>query len=240
MPIRWKTTYTLAQAVEVNNPVGNYPDIGISLLYDGDGKLIRVDHQLDTENTASEDDVFALSQQHLKLFWEVLHYQRGFPLPISSRSVEQIQAVSGTTFALISEAHVTGTAATCKVIEMPDHDIFASPSSRLIVCLRLANEARSAVIDADAIRNYYMIWEDMKGRPTSTTVPSAANELKFVRDFVSHGEALSNSNLLAFIQAKLGKPVNQYDPTDADQQNLVRKYREQARQLVESELSKQL
>jgi hypothetical protein len=240
MPIRWKTTYTLAQAVEIDNPIGSYPDIGISLFYDTDGKLIRVEHQLDTEDTATVDDVFALSQQHLELFWEVLHYQRGFPLTISSRSAEQIQAIPGAPSIRTSEVRLTFTAAICRVIEMPDQGLFTSPNSRLIVWLRLANEARSAVIDGDAIRNYYMIWEDMQGRPTPTTAPPAANELKFVRDFVSHGEALRNRDLLAFIQAELGKPVNRYDPTDVDQQSLVRKHREQARQLVKSELSKQL
>lgn len=239
MSVQWKVMYTLAQAVEVKVPVAGYIDLGISLLYDSNNKLTHVEHQLATQDTATIDDVLTLSQEQLKLFWEVLHYQRGVPLTIGSRTVEQTQTVNESAPTRTSDISITVAASFCKILDLPSRSLFLSPSGRLIVWLRLANEATSAT-DVDAIRNYYMIWEDMRGRPTLNTAPLTANRLKFVRDFVSHGEALINTALLAFIQRELGAPVNQYDPTDKAHQELIRKHREQARQLIEGEISQHL
>ncbi len=123
---------------------------------------------------------------------------------------------------------------------MPNPTIFTTSNTRLLVWLRLANEARNATIHADAIRNYYMISEDMHGRPQPSAAPTAEIELKFIRDFVSHGEALRNCCLLAFIQQELGRPVDQYDPTDNDQQQFVHRQRQLARELIEGELNRLL
>ena len=38
-----------------------------------------------------------------------------------------------------------------------------------------------------------------------------AEELRFVRDFVSHGEKLGNASLAAFLHRELGKMTKRYD-----------------------------
>jgi hypothetical protein len=239
MSVQWKVTYRIAQSIEVTNPVTSYTDLAVSLRYDSNAKLTHVEHQLVTPNTATRDDVLALSQEQLQLFWEVLHYQRGVPLTISGRTTEQMQKIIGSPPQLTSDVSYTAAASLCRILDMPSPNLFASPNSRLIVWLRLANEATSAT-PVDAIRNYYMIWEDMYGKPTPTTTPPAAYELKFIRDFLSHGEPLNNSALLAFIQRELGVPANQYNPTDRAHQTLVRKHHEQAKHLIDGEISKHL
>ena len=82
-----------------------------------------------------------------------------------------------------------------------------------------------------------MIWEDMYGRPASG---SAEEELKFVRDFVSHGEELGSPALLKFLEREFGRPVTQFDPHDSDHARFVRDRRDWAWNLVERELSKYL
>jgi hypothetical protein len=85
-----------------------------------------------------------------------------------------------------------------------------------------------------------MVWEDMHGRPGPAAVGTAGEELKFIRDFVSHGEELANASLLSFLRRELGKETKRYDPHDSDHQNFLEQRREWARRLVESEIDKHL
>jgi hypothetical protein len=119
---------------------------------------------------------------------------------------------------------------------MPKAEVFTNSDYRLLVWLRLANEARNAASSANAIRNYYMIWEDEHGTPEGTNAQTEALELKFVRHFVSHGEKLVDSKLLDFLKKQIGKHTEQYDPTDSTHQVLVERYRAIGRTLIESEL----
>jgi hypothetical protein len=82
-----------------------------------------------------------------------------------------------------------------------------------------------------------MVWEDMHGRPD---VGSAAEELKFIRHFVSHGNELGDDSLLTFLRRELGKETKRYDPHELDHQNFLEQRREWARRLVESEIDKRL
>jgi hypothetical protein len=94
------------------------------------------------------------------------------------------------------------------------------------------------VVDADAIRNYYMIWEDKHGKAELTNAPVAAVELRLVRNFVSHGGDLGDNAVLDLVERELGTSITRYDPTNGDQQRFVQKYRQQARQLIEDELDR--
>jgi hypothetical protein len=83
-----------------------------------------------------------------------------------------------------------------------------------------------------------MVWEDMHGR--SAAVSSAGQELKFIRNFVSHGDELLDASLLTFLRRELGKETKRYDPHEPDHQNFLEQRREWARRLVESEIDKHL
>jgi hypothetical protein len=67
---------------------------------------------------------------------------------------------------------------------------FINAPSRLGTWLPLANVARDETPPADALRDYFLILEDMLGRDE----PSIA-DIKYMRDFVSHGDRLTNPGL---------------------------------------------
>ena len=240
MPTRWKVSYTFSGAVDVQNPIVAYDSIGVSLYYNGNNKLIRVEHELDVDNLLEKYEVINTSQEQLKFFWELLHYQRGISLPISHLTVEIINPATGVRPIRTGVATIISHAAICRSIKMPDPRVFKLENNRLLVWFRLANEARDSKSAVDAIRNYYMIWEDSHGVPTKANAPKEAIELKFVRDFVSHGLKLENPELLKFIEDQFGKSINQFDPTDAVQQDFVNRYRTLGRNLVETELDRLL
>jgi hypothetical protein len=85
------------------------------------------------------------------------------------------------------------------------------------------------------LKDYFIILEEMHGRHD----PSITN-IKHVRDFVSHGDALTNPGLLALVEKELGYKAVQYDPGNANHLHMVRKYRDAARARVDAELAKLL
>lgn len=237
MPMDSKVSFHLTAPVDVGNVITEYPDLGLSLAYDADNKLVRVDHYISYESNLTEDELVAMSQSHLKLFWELMHFRRGLPLQVSKHSVERLQADGSRISPHTNIVSIQSRAAICRSITMPAPRFFTSAASRFPAWLRLANEARDAP-PVDAVRNYYMIWEDIHGTPTRTNAPAEALELKFVRDFVSHGESLKNSDLLTFLELKLGRHTRQFDPTDRSHRDLVNLYRTKARTLIESEIER--
>jgi hypothetical protein len=83
-----------------------------------------------------------------------------------------------------------------------------------------------------------MVWEDMcSGSPAPG---SQWDELRFIRNFVSHGGVLGDLNLLAFLNREFGKPVNHYDPHDPEHQAFLEGRRDWARKLVETEIEQHL
>ncbi len=156
MPKRWRITYNLAQSIEVQNQVADYPNLEVSLLYDTN-KIAGVEHSFNTDDSVDEIGAIGMSQEQLKLFWELLHYKRGFPIAISSRTAEYTTSATGTPGTRTGFASASMSVAIAKLVTMPNQGLFTNPDSRLTVWLRLANDARTAVVDADAIRNYYII-----------------------------------------------------------------------------------
>jgi hypothetical protein len=66
---------------------------------------------------------------------------------------------------------------------------------RLPVWLRWANEARDSRIDAESLRHYYLILEDI----ISQKDPHFADtiyRIKLIRHFISHGKPLTNKEVL--------------------------------------------
>jgi hypothetical protein len=116
------------------------------------------------------------------------------------------------------------------------------PIERLEVWLRLANDSRSAP-PAHAIRNYYMIWEDMphpsvEDRDARRLKHKRAEELRWVRDFVSHRELTRSTDAITFLMdAKLDRGGKlKYDPTDTDHEKSLGDQCRQARNFIEAEI----
>jgi hypothetical protein len=204
---------------------------------------VRVEHDFYTEDKTEPIKVMISSQDRLKLFWELLHFQRGIPLRINDISAtkldyEELAPIHTGMTSIMSRVTI------CKSTVMPDDKVFMRNNNRLHVWLWLANKARHFIDtpdgSADAIRNYYMIWEDLHGEPNENTKPVEAWELKLIRDLVSHGYKLGNKELRKLTKAQCGKPVNQFDPTNSVQQSLVHRYRTIGRELVEAELDRMM
>lgn len=235
MPTQWKVTYALNR-VDVNNQVPTYPDLGVSVRYEDD-KIVAVEHTLDTDDSMTDMQAITRSQQNLKLFWELLQYKRGVPIPISSRTAERVTATPGATGTRTGLASASISAALARGIGMPDPVVFTQAPSRLIVWLRLANDAHAAPVDADAIRNYYMIWEDKNGIAKDSDVNLDAVNLRLVRNFVSHGFKLDDLEIRKLVESEVRISDIHYDPTDSAQQRFVQKYRQIGRMLIERELA---
>jgi hypothetical protein len=235
----WRVSYGMTEPVAVATPVSTYPAFGVTLQYDTSGKLVGLEHELETEDSVAEHEATVASSSALRLIWESLGFLRGIPLPVTSPRIE-LRAPSGTLPALRIRATATVRASAVLVhtIAMPsEQSLLAAAGGRLPVWLHLASLANDAeaTSDANAIRNYYMILEDL--RCGSKNVVAAAEErMKFARDFVSHGVALNNAKALAFLHAEFGKPVTRYDPPDGDHLRMVRKWRGEARSMTDAEL----
>ena len=78
-----------------------------------------------------------------------------------------------------------------------------------------------------------MILEDMLGRDEPKIT-----DLKHMRDFVSHGDPLTNPALLALVESELGYRSDRYEPGNASHVGMIRKYRGLARAMVDYELMK--
>ena len=239
MVARWKVIHRFSVGVDVQNPITAYQNMEVSLYYDGN-KLMRVEHELDCGDKLEPDQVVNASRQRLKLFWELLRYRRGIPLPNISSVAQKVQPANGSPPKGIGYVDVHARMLLCNSIVMPDPSVFSRAPARLLAWLRFANDASDSSDATDAIRDYYMIWEDMHPAWRIQDGPTEATELKLVRDFVSHGKELDNRDVLELVKRKLGKPVKQFDPTDMAQQQFVSLHRMSARNLVETELNKLL
>lgn len=253
MSTRWKITYTLKEkegtkeGIEVEKQVAGYPDLGISLIYEGKN-LTCVEHEVVIADGSTIDNVRQESIKRLKRFWEMLRYKRGLDIRIVNTSFEQLDPTPEVPGMHTGESKAVFGALLQRLITMPTQDKLTSPDERLDVWLHLANDAQPPSSDAHAIRNYYLIWEDLRNKLGEESVPREAHELKYIRDFVSHPKLHANG-LIEFIEEELGRKISfidqesgrrcvLFDPTDPDQQNLVRKHHEQAKKFIRNELDK--
>lgn len=226
----WKVSHHLSQTIEYGSGPTAYPNVGVNLILE-DGKFIRIDHEFCGETAMSDDAAIALSLIELATLLELLRYRWGYPVVPSRQTATKGSGGASTT----NRATISGRSAIVHRVRLPNETVLAAPN-RLRVWLRLANEARQPTPVGDAIRYYYMIWEDMYGEPTTPE----SRELKFIRHFVSHGGVLGDPNLCQFLGTEIGKPTNQYDPHDPDHQNFLERSRDWARLLVEAEIEKYL
>jgi hypothetical protein len=240
MSARWEIIYKIPEGIFVKNQVVNYKNLGISLNYEND-KLISIIHELNSEEEHNSAKVKEESEQHLQLFFEFLKYMRGIDLPKMNISVQKIQSLDDSTTIKTGFVNLTACVSICASIPMPESDIFTETTdSRLLVWLTLANDARKSENPAHAIRNYYMIWEDMQQEPEIQDLPVEANNLRLTRHFVSHGGELNNNQVITFVSNAIGKQVKRYDPTDNQQREFINSQRCSARHLIEKLIQNEL
>lgn len=232
---RWRVVHRFSTGIDVKNPVTAYPDVGILLFYEGN-KLERIEHEFDTDDAVEANQVVNASHERLKLFWELLQFRRGLPLPAISSTAQELQTDGMSRPIGRGYADVAARVSICLLVVLPDPQFFSRRNSRLPVWLNLANDAATSANAIHSIRNYYMVWEDLHPAWKIQNGPTEATELKLIRDFVSHGKELRNRDVLKFIRSKLGKPIRQFDPTDLAQQQFLTLQNGAARKLIEKEL----
>lgn len=239
MLVKWKITYHIDDVVNVTYPLGDYSKCGIELHYKGK-KLVRVEHIIEAGDTSFDEGLFMQSarDKHLQLLWEWMEYQRSTPIRQIRLTAERVS--SGST---VRTGQISHTSQYCKNIEvnLPTESQIFNADPKLRIWLQCANQALHAIDDAEAIRNYYLILEGMKGK---TDFSPKEKELNYTRDFVSHAKIDINEKALQFLQTELDITEKldklQYDRNDDSHQKLVKRQRKAAKSMIESELKKHL
>ncbi len=230
----WKVSHVFALPVEYESGPLNYPALGITLV--GDGSAIRgMDHEFDADDRLSKAEVADLSANYVSLFVEVIRYRAGH-CEVEVRSVSLRDPAPGGSRSTTTFTFQAGKAFIQRPMQFPPEANLASAPPRLRVWLRLAADAMQ-MSAPDAIRNYYMVWEDMG---LSSSRGTKGEELRFIRNFVSHGGLLTKRDLLAFLEGEFHKHVNQYDPHDTDHQIFLECRRTWARNLLDLEICRYL
>lgn len=214
-----------------------YPTLGATLLLKG-SKISQVDHELAVEDSVPSVDIAEISTQQLSILWDTIIYVSGYSARQADRIVHRLGDTAASSPLSTAVRTQTGQSTVVHRLRLPSEIRLLSPTGRLHVWLPLANAARPPASPVDAIRNYYMIWEDMHGR--SVTPGSQEEELKFTRHFVSHGDVLRDPALLAFLQQRIGPGTQQYDPSNPAHGAFIKQRREWARHLVESDINRLL
>src|SRR5574337_1223923 len=235
MIVRWKVAYTLRDKVPVSGTVPTYPQLRI-VIRCAEGAITCIEHELSADEKASHDEVLAASQRDLSLFMELLSYEYGLPIQFETRMTERIAGNPAVPAPKTGSISIPMRVALCRSVMLPTETTLLDARPRLQSLLRYANDARNCESAEEAVRLYYAIWEDLFGTPKKDDPCIEALELKYCRDFVSHGKKLDNVDLLAYLEAKLGKGTCRFDPLNESHRAFVRRRRTLARTLIESEL----
>ena len=234
MNIIWKVSHVFRVPMEYDSGPTTYPTLGATLVLKG-ARISQVDHELVAEDSVPQGEIAEISTQQLNILWQVMTYVSGCPARQADRIVERLGNAAGSSSLSTELRTQTGQSTVVHRLRLPSETRLLSPAGRLHGWLQLANDARPPASPVDAIRNYHMIWEDMHGR--SATPGTQEQELKFIRHFVSHGDALQDAALLAFLQQRIGPGTRQYDPSNPTHRAFLEQRREWARHLVESEIN---
>jgi hypothetical protein len=229
MPVEWRVTYSIEPNIEITPADPAIPAFNLELHYSPEGKLKGAIHTVQTKDADRPEIAYSTSQKELLVLWEALRYTSGIPLQVRASGAETTGHIARRMTAAAGAFHVRSAS------KVPDPARLQSSPDRLTTWLWLANAARAATEDAEALRNYYMILEDIHGRPDNSR--PTLQRIALARDFVSHAKIDRRSGR-AFLEAELGysAPEYQYDAHLEAHRKLARKYREEARQAVEREL----
>ena len=237
MDIRWKVSYIFRTPMQFQAGATRYPVLGASLVFDERERVSELDHEFLASDALSAGEIVELSKSGLTVLWEVMIYVSGYDVYQADHKVERLAAIPGNN-TQTNLRTITANSLIVRPLQLPQEQQLLSANNRLHVWLRLANSARPPATAVDAIRNYYLIWEDMHGRNTAPGSPQ--EELKFTRHFVSHGDPVRDSRLTAFLDREIRVGTRQYDPNDPLHQRFVENHREPARLLVEAEINRHL
>jgi len=237
MSERWRVSYILDPGIQVASAIPGYPLLGVTFDHDGNGMLAKIEHQLELSDGLAPASV-GESQKRLRLMLEALEFRYGLPLQMKEHRAEMLSSAPGRPAKTTGFVWATAGAAIAKPLAYPAESALTGAKDRLAVWLHLANSSSNGeeVADATALRNYFLIIEDMRfGKSLSAKEQRA----KYARHFVSHAK-LTKDGPLKFIKAEFGEAVAQFNPTDPRHVRMVRKWRAEARAIVDTELEKLL
>jgi hypothetical protein len=236
--IIWRIVHSIAIGVDVTNPIISYPSKNITLKYE-DHKLRQIEHIIMTDNTYDASQSIDASKKQLAFFFELLRYLYGIDLPPISSTAQKVEPSTGIQFIGQASICINTRFTVVKSIILPDDQTLALYCDRLPVLITLANDAVKSDSKIHAIRNYYMICEDLFYEFDNNKWPREAKEIRWTRNFVSHAK-LCNREPLNFIHAALGGNVNSFNPTDRSHINFVNRQYGNARRFIEAELDKRI
>ena len=229
----WRVVHHLQRSIAVVSNLPGYPHFGVSFGYEN-ARIAHLAHEFEAHDL-SRSSAVDRSHRELQYILDILEFWWGHPARIAASTATLVSQEAQESDTVLTGTVVAGASVSvARAVRLPTAEALKTAPARLPVWLRLANDASQSSSSADAVRNYYMIWEDKNGRPTSGQ--REAQRLKFIRDFVSHGEPLSNPGLKAFLAKELGSPVVRYDPTDLNHRQLVADGCTRARVLIDGEL----
>jgi hypothetical protein len=235
MDATWKVAHNIRPIDYRGGPL-TYPNHGIAILVD-DNKITQIAHTFIAEDSLPSQEVGNISEASIGTLLEIIRYRWGYAPDIYSKTVEKLGSANAPSPSMASIQIIRGQASVTCPVEFPLEPVISYP--RLAVWLRLYNEARNPTSDADALRNYYIIWEDMNPgvKPTANT---DWWKLKLIRHFVSHGGTFDGQELKNFLAQEFNRPVLSYDPLDPLHRDYVERHREWARLLIQQEIENRL
>ena len=239
----WEVEYDLTPPIPVDAPrIPAYPVLGIALEYDAEGNLAKIVHKLNADAGTDPSLAMERSQRALEPVFETLEFFHGLAPQIARRRA-RITDPENDTGHSVGRMTITSNAYLVVRVQLPKEATLSAAAAkpRLVTLLHLFNRARRPTSDAEAVRLYYMIWEDLHGPPDGKEPPSPELRLRHTRDFVSHGVTLGNGNARKFIQPRINnKQFTAFDPKDPDHCAFVAAQRAEAFTLIEGELRQKL
>lgn len=228
MSILWMIDHRFAASLPVLNKVDSYPSLGITIDY-VDSNISVIHHTLSSNKDKLE--IIESSKNELKLFFELLQFWYGLPLPVITSSA---RVVNDTSMQITHSKVPTNLDSLLSGnIKMPNPSLFSELDERKYILLFLANDARNSGNKVHAIRNYYIILEELHTEDYDTDKDRL--KLRYIRDFVSHHKITKNKKIIDLIECETGSRTDSYNPHNEKHQLLISRYWQIGEKLVDKE-----
>lgn len=235
----WKVRYVLGNRIPITGAVPGYPKLGLTFIAGTEG-ISEYHHTFSAPDELQHEGVLAESQRRLALFVEYLEYRYGIAIQIQQWTTEKVPVDASTPAKKTGSAALDMRVALVCSVELPSESLLLTSRPRLLSLLRFANDARRAPVDADAVKGYFMIWEDLHEAEDRSIWPLEALRLSYCRDFISHGVPMNRPRVSAYLESSLGKGVTKFDPVNEQHRKFVKEHRTFGRTLIEAEIEKTL
>ncbi len=237
MAYLWEVEHRFEQGLPVANIVDSYPSLNVTLDYT-DSKLVVINHKLETDGSEA-CNIIDLSKKELQVFLAYLQFDYGPSLPpIKSKIKKNPENLHER---LVSCNSVSLDCGICRAtIRLPDNNFFSEIDYRKYILLLLANKAQEMKEPEYAIRNYYIILEELYPEKADYGKNRDRVEVKYIRDFVSHS-IINNETILGFLSDKLQEEIYgflKYDPLNLKHKELVNTYKIVGARLIDEEFNK--